>query len=127
MRRLVRFLIIALFLSASATILLTIHIADAQSPPKLTKGDIDKWMIELSNWGRWGKQDQLGAVNLITAEKRKQAAALVKEGVSVSLARDVEKERATDNARPFTHTMNATGINNPSQFSLDTFSVNYHG
>ncbi|MEP7270506.1 MAG: cyclase family protein, partial [Acidobacteriota bacterium] len=42
-------------------------------------------------------------------------------------ARDVEKERATDNARPFTHTMNATGVNNPSQFSLDTFSVNYHG
>lgn len=99
----------------------------AQPAQKVTKADIDRWMTELSNWGRWGKDDQLGAVNLITAVKRKQAAALVKEGVSISLAHDVEKERAIDNARPFTHTMNAVGANNPSQFSLDTFSVNYHG
>ena len=31
-------------------------------------------MTELSNWGRWGKEDQMGAVNLITPAKRKQAA-----------------------------------------------------
>lgn len=99
----------------------------AQTNAKLTKADIDKWMTEISNWGRWGKDDQLGAVNLITAAKRKQAAALVKDGVSVSLAHDVEKERAADNARPFTHTMNLSGANNASQFSLDTFTVNYHG
>ena len=43
-------------------------------------------MKELSNWGRWGKDDQLGTVNLITPEKHKQAAALVKSGIVVSLA-----------------------------------------
>ncbi len=42
-------------------------------------------MTELSNWGRWGKDDQAGTVNLITNAKRKQAAALVKEGISVSV------------------------------------------
>ena len=100
----------------------------AQGSPKLTKADIDNWMKELSNWGRWGKDDQLGAVNLITAAKRKQAAALVRDGVSISLAHDVEKEPAPDNARPFTHTMNMVGLNNTAApFSLDTFSVNYHG
>ena len=62
-----------------------------QNQPTLTKADIDRMMTELSNWGRWGKEDQLGAVNLITPAKRKQAAAMVKEGVSVSLAHDVEK------------------------------------
>jgi len=89
---------------------------------KLTKADIDRMMTELSNWGRWGKDDQLGAINLITPAKRKQAAALVKEGVSVSLAHDVEKERAPDNSNPFQHTMILT-----PQFSLDSYSVNYHG
>lgn len=37
-------------------------------------------------WGRWGKDDQRGAVNLITPAKRVAAAALVKSGRSVSLA-----------------------------------------
>jgi kynurenine formamidase len=99
----------------------------ARAQHKLTKADVDRMMTELSNWGRWGKEDQLGAINLITPAKRKQAASLVKEGVSVSLARDVEKEPAVDNTRPFEHVMNLTGANNPGPFSLDTYSVNYHG
>ena len=93
-----------------------------QAQPALTKADIDRMMTELSNWGRWGKEDQIGALNLITPAKRKQAVALVKEGVSVSLAHDIEKERAADVSSPFQHTMTLTG-----QFSLDAYSVNYHG
>ena len=49
-------------------------------------------MTELSNWGRWGKDDQLGTMNLITPEKRRQAYRLVKEGVTVSLARTGRKD-----------------------------------
>ncbi len=48
-----------------------------QTRKQVTAEDLDRWMIELSNWGRWGKEDQLGAINLITPAKRKQAAALV--------------------------------------------------
>ena len=29
-------------------------------------------MKDLSNWGRWGKDDQMGAVNLITPAKGKR-------------------------------------------------------
>lgn len=95
---------------------------------KVDKATIDRWMKELSNWGRWGKDDQMGAVNLITAAKRKQAIALVREGVSVSLARDTEKEKAEDNPKPFAQEMNATGANPAGgQFSVDTYSVQYHG
>src|SRR5205809_7937485 len=43
----------------------------------------------LSNWGRWGKDDELGTINLITPEKRKRAAALVRDGVPVSCARPI--------------------------------------
>ena len=95
--------------------------------PVVTKATVDQWMTELSNWGRWGKDDQIGALNLITATKRKQAAALVREGISVSLARSTEKEKAIDNPQPFQHEMNWTGTNTPGQFSLDTYTVLYHG
>src|SRR4249920_3716019 len=49
------------------------------SKPVLTKKDIDEMMTSLANWGRWGKSDELGALNLITPPKRKQAASLVRE------------------------------------------------
>ena len=66
-------------------------------PRNLTKEDVDRWMTELSNWGKWGKDDQAGTINLITPAKRKAAAALVKEGVSVSasLDADLPKEGST--------------------------------
>src|SRR5438094_10586967 len=57
----------------------------AQSGRSVNAAMVDGWMSELSNWGRWGKPDQMGAVNLITPAKRKQAASLVKDGVLVSL------------------------------------------
>jgi kynurenine formamidase len=43
----------------------------------------------LSNWGRWGTDDQLGTINLITPEKRRAAASLVTEGINVSCAWDL--------------------------------------
>jgi kynurenine formamidase len=104
--------------------------AGAPSPASdhnLTKTDINRWMKELSNWNRWGKDDQMGTVNLITPAKRKQAAALVREGVSISLSRDSEKTPAPDNPSPFGHKVTWTGKNTPGQFSLDEYSVSYHG
>ena len=56
---------------------------------RTTKEEMERWMTELSNWGRWGKDDQLGGVNLITPQKRKDAAKLVQEGIVVSLAPDM--------------------------------------
>jgi len=47
------------------------------------------YMDTLSNWGRWGDEDTLGTLNLITPEKRKQAGALIREGVSVSCSKMV--------------------------------------
>ena len=101
--------------------------ATQESNHKMTKADVDRLMKDLSNWGRWGKEDQLGAVNLITEAKRKQAAALVKEGYAVSLARDTEKEKADDNPSPYEHTMTMSGVNNRGQFSMDAFRISFHG
>jgi kynurenine formamidase len=102
-------------------------IAYSQSRPAVTRETVDQWMTELSNWGRWGKDDELGAINLITPAKRKQAIGLVKEGVSFSLARNAEKEKAVDNPAPFVHQMTRTGINNPGTSSGDSFLITHHG
>src|SRR5438046_1330873 len=102
--------------------------APAQDSRSVTAAMVDRWMTELSNWGRWGKQDQMGAVNLITPAKRKQAASLVRDGVSVSLARNTETEKAADNDSPFVHTMTSTGKNPLEGFySMDLIQVSYHG
>ena len=58
-------------------------------PAIATEADFRRAMKELSNWGRWGDLDELGAANLITPAKRKQAIALAREGTAVSLAHDV--------------------------------------
>ena len=53
-------------------------------PPEshdLNQADIERLMEELSNWGRWGPSDELGAANLITPAKRLEAIALATEGI----------------------------------------------
>ena len=94
--------------------------------PRTSKDDVLKMMQTLSNWGRWGKDDQLGALNLITPEKRKEAAALVKEGLSISLARNAVKVRVGPSA-PFEHRMVQTGLTPGSESSGDVYSVQFHG
>ncbi|MDX2032557.1 MAG: cyclase family protein [Blastocatellia bacterium] len=99
----------------------------AQSSRNLTKADIDRMMKELSNWGRWGKEDQLGAMNLVTPAKRKEAVKLVREGVSVSLAHNTNSETAADNDNPFEHTMVASGESAESMWAVEKMGVLFHG
>lgn len=76
---------------------LTSMVGISQTRPSLrTEADFLRAMEELSNWGRWGSDDELGAANFITPSKRKAAAALVSEGISISLAHDVIQEDAVD-------------------------------
>ncbi len=82
--------------------------------------EFDQMFHQISNWGRWGADDQLGSANLVTDAKRKQAVSLVKQGISVSLAHNPLTEAAADNTSPFEHTMNRG-------FSTDTYKVSYHG
>jgi kynurenine formamidase len=107
--------------TAMACALMATAVTVQTQPQKhtVTLEEYERWKKELSNWGRWGKDDQIGAFNLITPAKRKQAAALVKEGVSVSMAGDLDTEKAVDNPNPFELTMRHIGS--------DQISVYYHG
>jgi kynurenine formamidase len=92
----------------------------------LTETEFDKLMTSISNWGRWGKNDQLGALNLITPEKRKEAAGLVHEGVSFSLAHNVIKQKP-DGSPDFVHKMVNTGVQPGADSAADSYGVQYHG
>jgi kynurenine formamidase len=92
----------------------------------VTKADVDRMMQTLSNWGRWGKSDELGALNLVTKEKRLQAAALVREGITFSLAHNAITVRA-DDSPAFEHRMLETGEKPDSGGASDYVGVQYHG
>ena len=86
---------------------------------QVTQSDVQRWKQESTNWARWGAAGERGALNLITPEKRRQAAALVREGISVSLARDAEIEATIDGPRPYEVT--------PLGITVEEIRVSYHG
>ena len=53
---------------------------------KLTRKDVRKAAKRYSNWGRWGKSDEIGTLNFTTPEDIVAAAQLVKKGKVISLA-----------------------------------------
>jgi hypothetical protein len=94
--------------------------AQPASRPPRNAAEFDPLFQQIKNWGRWGPDDQLGAVNLITPAKRKAAVALAKSGETVPLAHTLLTEKADDNSSPFEHTM-LRGNN------MDRYAIQYHG
>ena len=94
-----------------------------------------RYFEECSNWGRWGPEDQLGTINYITPQKRTQAAALVKEGESVTCARPIRHEVAVDVPEPSLHFMMSSGERwagvkpkaGELQTSGDFIGLSFHG
>ena len=94
--------------------------------PLPSEKEVTSWIRERRNWGRWGKDDQKGAINLITPAKRVAAARLVKSGRSVSLSRPFPKEPGPNNALPAQHFMK-TAARGKGGFSADYYGIFYHG
>jgi kynurenine formamidase len=97
----------------------------------LTQVDIERLMDELSNWGRWGADDQLGAANLITQAKRLEAIGLATEGITVSLAHPVLTDEAADVEYPLERSM--VSLPDPTAEPVfrggvsDIYNHRYHG
>jgi kynurenine formamidase len=98
--------------------------------------DVLEWMDSLSNWGRWGAEDEMGALNLITPEKVNRAAGLVQEGFSVTCARPLDTNNDAEVYRPTVRLMLESGegwshhekhTDMPMQLALEYISMVYHG
>lgn len=99
----------------------------------VSKAQFDQWMKDLSNWGRWGDGDQLGALNLITPAKKVAAAQLVSEGQTVSMARimPIENVSATAMANRAPQikgsAVNVYGVDTEHGYFWERYEVEYHG
>jgi kynurenine formamidase len=65
--------------------------------------DFDRLFESVKNWGRWGPDDQLGTLNLITPERVRAAAALVRSGRRVSMQIPINTTAGPDNPNPAIH------------------------
>src|SRR5260370_8958902 len=92
--------------------------------PLPTEQQVRALIHERRNWGRWGKDDQVGALNLVTPAKRAAAARLVRSGRSVSLSRPFPKEPGPNNALPAHHFMK-THPPGKGGFAADYYSIYY--
>ena len=77
--------------------------------------EVREYMTTLSNWGRWGPEDEMGTLNLITPEKRVQAGRLVMEGITVNCSEPIDPDGDIEPfyERPH-HFMMASGESAPS-------------
>jgi hypothetical protein len=98
---------------------------------RLTQDEVIALYEKISNWGRWGKDDERGALNYITDQKRVAGARLVRSGTVVSLALPLATEPAPDNPTPVTHLMHQTGYDAGEvrlmPYTADYFAISPHG
>ena len=91
-----------------------------------TQQEVESYLRDRRNWGRWGKDDDIGAINLITAEKRAAAAGLVRSGRAVSLSRHFPKAPGPGNQIPAQHFMRIIPVGTGGAAS-DYYGIVYHG
>ena len=101
-----------------------------------TQEEVLGYFGSLSNWSRWGEDDQLGTLNFITPAKTKRAVQLVQEGVTLGCARPISNEPAPDSLSPPLHYMVESGegwasgdkvSSYPVAYSADFFGLIFHG
>jgi kynurenine formamidase len=107
-----------------AAILRARNYSPAVPSEPMATADVLAFHRSLSNWGRWGDDDQLGALNLITPEVTAAAAATVTRGRSVSCARSLNTVAAVDNPSPVAHHMIGTATEG---WGADYFALAPHG
>lgn len=74
-------------------------------PAILSRGEFEEIFRRVSNWGRWGAEDERGTLNYITPQHIRAAAGLVRSGRSISLSLPLNVVAGPDNPRPSVHHM----------------------
>ena len=103
------------------------------NPESMSEKEFNKLLKDISNWGRWGKEDQLGTLNTITSKEKIEASRLVQSGRSVSLALELNKIQDIVNQKPFEHEVFVFGNESfegmelgSTQAAGDIFRIDYY-
>lgn len=75
------------------------------NPFRVSAEEFDQLFERVSNWGRWGPDDERGTLNYLTPEKVRASTALVNSGRMVSLSLPINTVAGPDNPRPSVHYM----------------------
>ena len=95
--------------------------------PLPTSEEVDSWLTDRRNWGRWGDDDNRGAVNLITDAKRLAAFGLVQQARVVSISREYPKNPGPTNPVPAQHFMRRNVREAGGGSVVDYYGFIYHG
>ena len=128
---------VSIYLLALCSLILSSLVLSLGPPEEMSQEQFDSLMTSISNWGRWGEDDQLGTLNTISLKKRIAAAELVSDGRSISLSLPLNTVQDEINAKPFEHTsyifdhaeleklgMDASGL---PLAAGDVYAIDYHG
>ena len=102
-------------------------------PEKPTREYLDKVFEQVKNWGKWGADDERGALNYITPGVRARAGALIRDGAAVSCSLDFPVHPAPDNPHPALHMMTMAGDActldefGGLQQTADFIGISFHG
>src|SRR5437870_12302254 len=94
--------------------------------PLPTEQEVRAYIRDRRNWARWGRDDQVGAPNLVTPAKRAAAARLVTTGRAVSLSPPFPKEPGPNHAFPAQHYMRPLA-RGPGGSAADYYGTFYRG
>ncbi len=94
--------------------------------------EFDRLFESVKNWGRWGPDDVRGTLNYVTPAKVREAAGLVREGRTVSMAIPLNTVAGPDNPNPVLHYMNTAhdvdiGSGELLHFATDFLGMQFHG
>jgi kynurenine formamidase len=101
-----------------------------------TAADVERFLFQDRNWGRWGPDDERGTLNHVTPETRLAALASARTGQAVSLSRPVPTWTGPGNIQPAQHFTKVLhgGVQNtshdgppPGGAAIDYYGMQYHG
>lgn len=96
----------------------------------MTADEFQELFAAVSTWGRWGEEDHRGALNLLTPDRVRAAAGLVRSGETVSLSHRMNTHPGIDNPEPVDHHMtmlpDSDAGSGPLRFAKDYVGVDYH-
>jgi kynurenine formamidase len=92
----------------------------------ISRADVLSILSERRNWMRWGKNDEKGALNLITDDRRRAATDKVRSGQVISLSRPFPKNPGPTNLRPANHYVMHEPLGDGG-VATDYLGIDYHG
>ena len=111
----------------SLLFLMALHVAASMGSAQTSTAQFEQWFEQVSNHGRWGPDDELGTLNFITPERTRRAAGLVRDGVSISLSRELKPGENLNAIAPLAVEYTGDGGGGLLSFFGDKTTILYHG